>query len=100
MDATDLDPDLVVTRDDEGRRYELHDGPELLSWASFSVADGVVTVPHVETRLQHRGNAYSSALMAGIVDDLRANASRIDPVCVVARRYVQALPDAAALMVR
>jgi uncharacterized protein len=93
------DEPLRVTRSGDRAQYELHDGDELLSFAPFSERDGVVTVPHVETRLQHRGNGYSSALMAGVVDDLRTRGLRIDPICPVARRYVQALPDADTLMV-
>jgi len=37
--------------------------------------------------------------MEGVVDDLRARQLRIDPVCWVARRHVEALPDADELMV-
>ena len=90
---------LRVIRSGDRARYELYDGDELLSFAPFSERDGVVTVPHVETRIQHRGNGYSSALMAGVVDDLRTRGMRIDPICSVARRYVRALADADQLMV-
>lgn len=90
--------DLVVSRRDD--RYELHDGDELLSFAPYAEADGVVVMPHVETQVQHRGNGYSSALMAGVVDDLRARSVRIDPICWVARQYVAGLPDAADLTAR
>lgn len=90
---------LRISRSGDRAQYELYDGDELLSFAPFSERDGVVTVAHVETRVQHRGNGYSSALMAGLVDDLRTRGMSIDPVCPVARRYVQALPDADELMV-
>ncbi len=60
----------------------------------------MLTVPHIETLVQHRGNGYSSILMEGLVDDLRSRGLRIEPTCVVVRGYVQALPDADELMVR
>lgn len=85
---------LNVSRCDDRAQYELHDGDELLSYASFTEIDGVVIVPHVETRPQHRGNDYSSLLMEGVVDDLRARGLRINPICWVAQRYVEVLPDA------
>jgi hypothetical protein len=85
---------MQVIRADERSRYELYDDDELLSFALFSQADGVVTVPHVETRIEHRGNGFSSVLMDGVVGDLRANGLRIRPICWVAREHVQALPDA------
>ena len=88
---------MVSRRDD---RYELHDGDELLSFAPYSELDGVVVMPHVETRVQFRGNGYSSVLMAGVVDDVRARGVTIDPICWVARQYVAGLPDAADLTAR
>ncbi|HSL74090.1 MAG TPA: GNAT family N-acetyltransferase [Ilumatobacteraceae bacterium] len=96
---TDARPGLHVRRRDDHAQYELYDGDELLSFAPFSQVDGVVIVPHIETRLHHRGNGYSSRLMEGLVADLRERGLRIDPVCPVARWYVQALPDADELMV-
>jgi predicted GNAT family acetyltransferase len=91
-------PAAEVTRNDTSSRYELRADGELLSWARFSVDADVVTVPHVETEPQHRGNHYSSTLMAGLVEDLRARDLRIQPLCWVARSYVESLPDASALL--
>ena len=91
-------PTAGVTRDDALGRYELRADGELLSWARFSVTADVVTVPHVETEPQHRGNHYSSTLMEGLVEDLRARDLRIEPLCWVARSYVESLPDAATLL--
>jgi uncharacterized protein len=99
MTSSSRSGDLHVRRRDDRAQYELHDGEDLLSFATFSQADGVVTVPHVETPVEHRGHGYSTVLMAGVVDDLRANGLRIDPICWVARRYVEAQPDADGLMV-
>ena len=84
---------IHVSRRDDRAQYELHDGDELLSFATFTEIDGVVIMPHVETRPQHRGNDYSSVLMEGVVHDLRSRGLRINPICWVAKRYVEALPD-------
>jgi predicted GNAT family acetyltransferase len=91
---------LRVSRCDDRAQYELHDGDELLTFAPFTEADGVLTVPHIETLVQHRCNGYSSILMDGLIDDLRSRGLRIEPTCVVVRGYVRALPDADELMVR
>jgi uncharacterized protein len=91
---------LSVSRHDDRARYELHDGDDLLSFAPFTESDGVMTVPHIETLVQHRGHGYSSILMDGLVTDLRSRGLRIEPTCVVVRGYVRALPDADELMVR
>jgi len=91
---------LVVSRHDDRAQYELHDGDELLSFAPFTESDGVMTVPHIETLVQHRGRGYSAVLMDALVDDLRSRGLRIEPTCGVVRRHVRALPDADELMVR
>lgn len=89
---------LHVSRRDDRAQYELYDGDELLSFATFTEIDGVVIVPHVETPRQHRGNGYSSVLMEGLVDDLRTKGLRINPICWVARRYVEVQADAGDLI--
>jgi predicted GNAT family acetyltransferase len=91
-------PTTEVTRNEVLGRYELRAGGELLSWARFAEAADVVTVPHVETEPQHRGNHYSTALMEGLVEDLRVRHLRIEPLCWVARSYVESLPDASSLL--
>ena len=91
---------LSVSRHDDRARYELHDGDQLLSFAPFTESDGVMTVPHIETLVEHRGHGYSSILMDGLVADLRSRELRIDPTCVVVRGYVRALPDADELLIR
>jgi len=91
---------LRVSRDEDRSQYELHDGDELLSFAPFTESEGVMTVPHIETLVQHRGHSYSSVLMDGLVADLRSRGLRIEPTCVVVRGYVRALADADELMAR
>lgn len=100
MNSSTKSGGLRVSRHDDRAQYELHDGDELLSFAPFTESDGVMTVPHIETLVQHRGHRYSSILMDGLVDDLRSRGLRIEPTCVVVRGYVRALPDADELMVR
>jgi predicted GNAT family acetyltransferase len=91
-------PTTAVTRNDVSGRYELRADGELLSWARYTVDGDVVTVPYVETEPKHRGHNFSATLMAGVVDDLRARDLRIEPLCWVARSYVESLPDAVTLL--
>ncbi len=100
MDAPIESSNLRVRRRDDIGRYELYDGHELLSFAPFTEKGDVITIPHVETRLQYRGNGYASLLLGGFVDDLRHRGLRVDATCPVARRFIQSLPDADELMVR
>jgi predicted GNAT family acetyltransferase len=91
-------PTTEVTRNDATGRYELRADGELLSWARYTVAGDVVTVPHVETEPRHRGHNFSATLMAGVVEDLRARDLRIEPLCWVARSYVESLSDTETLL--
>jgi predicted GNAT family acetyltransferase len=90
--------DRVVTRNDDRQRYELHVDDELISIADFSEIPGAIVVPHVETAPQHRGNGFSSTLMAGVIDDLTQRSLKIVPHCPFARSYVRGLPNADELI--
>ncbi len=91
-------PTPEITRNEARGRYELRADGELLSWARYTVDGNVVTVPHVETEIRHRGHNFSATLMAGVVEDLRARDLRIEPLCWVARSYVESLADAETLL--
>ena len=89
----------TVTRNDDRGRYELDIDGEVVSFAVFSAHGGdSITIPHIETAPQHRGNDYSSLLMDGVIDDLRARDLRVRATCPVARAHIAA--NAAELMVR
>jgi predicted GNAT family acetyltransferase len=52
-----------------------------------------VTVPHIETDPQHRGQGMADSLMVGVLADLRSRGRRIVPVCPYAAAYLDAHPD-------
>ena len=70
-------------------RYELRIGDELVSLADYRRSDGVLTVPHVETKPSHRGQGFAAMLMDGIIDDLRARSLTIHPTCPYAAAYMR-----------
>lgn len=79
------------------RRFELRAGPDpdadVLSFATYTVDGSNVVVPHVETRLEHRGNGYADELMAGLVKNLRATDRRIVPLCPFAAGHIRRHPE-------
>ena len=101
------EPRLLVTRNDDTRRYELRADDELVGYADVvtprstpDAASGrVVTVPHVETVARHRGKGHAARLMSGIVDDLRSRGQQIDPLCSYARAYITERPALHDLLV-
>lgn len=70
-------------------RFELLVDGDVVSFASFSETDGVVTVPHVETAPQHRGNGHAAQLMDGMLGLLRASGRTIVPLCPFAADHVR-----------
>lgn len=78
----------VVENLDAGR-FELWLNGEVLSFANVQQADGVVTVPHVETAPEHRGNGNAATLMDGMLGLLRSSDRSIAPLCSFAAEHVR-----------
>ena len=88
--------DHRVIDNPERSRYELHVGDVIASTADYHRRDDVVVVSYVRTEPELRGRGMSDRLMQGLLDDLRANGLRIEPVCWVAVAYVEHHPAEAA----
>jgi len=86
----------VVDRPDE-QRYELHLDGERVGLVDYSIHDGVVTIPHVETNPAHRGKNFAARLMAGVLDDIRSRELTVRPLCPYADAYMQRNPETADL---
>ena len=84
---------LEVVHAPDHRRYELHLDGERVGLADYSVSDGVMTIPHVETVPAHRGKHFAAHLMAGVVDDVRVQRLTIRPVCPYAAAYLRRRPE-------
>ena len=86
-----------VTRHDDRGRYELDIDGEVVAFAVFSDDGERITIPYIETAPQHRNKGYSSMLMDGVIEDLRARGIQVRATCSVARAHVAA--NAAELLV-
>lgn len=79
----------VVTENVEARQFELRNGDELLSLATYSQRDNNVTVPHVETIPAHRGQGNAGKLMDGLLGLLRESDRTITPLCPFAAGHIR-----------
>jgi predicted GNAT family acetyltransferase len=79
-----------VSRHDDRGRYELTIDGLVVAFADFSEHGDTVTIPYIETDVRHRGNGYSSMLMDGVIDDLRARNATVRATCPVARAHIAA----------
>ena len=85
----------MVDRPDHAR-FEISVNGEQVGLATYSLGgeDGdIVTIPHVETFPEHRGNGYAEKLMDGVIADLRATGRTLRPLCPFARAYVGDHPE-------
>ena len=88
MMDSDANSAPVVTRDEGRGRYDLTVGADVVAFADFSPAADMIIIPYIETDVRHRGNGYSTVLMNGVVDDLRARGIRVRATCSVARAHL------------
>lgn len=73
----------------EAGRFELHIDGELVSFANFSERDGVVTIPHVETKPERRGQGNAGTLMDLVLDRLRDTEREVVALCPFAAGHLR-----------
>ncbi len=90
--AEAADPPPVIENVHLGR-FELLRNGDVVSFASYRESDGVITVPHVETVREHRGNGYAAELMEGLLAIIRADGRKISPLCPFAAQHIRDNPQ-------
>jgi predicted GNAT family acetyltransferase len=92
--------DHTVRDNPDRRRYELIVGDRIVSVADYVLDGSTVTVPHVETDPEMRGQGMADRLMRGMLDDLRANKRTIRPLCPFAADFIRQHPNDQPLLAR
>jgi len=87
--GVDLTGTPAVVENSHIGRFELLQNGEVVSFASYRAHDGSITVPHVETAREHRGNGYAAQLMEGMLGILREDGRKITPLCPFAARHIR-----------
>lgn len=90
--------DLTVVDVPEASRFELQLDGERVGSADYSISDGVMTVPHVETEPVHQGQGFAARLMRGLLESVRSNGQTIRPICPYAAAYMRRNPDTQDLL--
>lgn len=82
--------DEVAVRDNPARRrYEAYVGSALAGHADYHSRPGLVTVLHTEVDPAFGGRGVGSALVRGMLDDIRSRDARVLPVCPFVRAFLQ-----------
>jgi uncharacterized protein len=74
-------------------RYELFADGELAGFAQYRLGDGEITLFHTEVDPAHEGSGLGSELARGALEDVRARALALKPVCPFIRGYIRRHPD-------
>ena len=83
---------LTVELRPDHNRYELLLDGSVVGFADYSLNDGVVTLPHVETKREHRGKDFAAQLMGGLLADVRERHQTVRPLCAYASAYMRLHP--------
>ena len=76
-------------RDNPGRqRYELQ-LPEGLAFATYQQRGDVMAVTHSEVPPEVEGRGIGSALVRGVLDDIRARGFKVLPLCGFVAAYIR-----------
>lgn len=94
---------ITVTREDSRHRYEVRLDGELAGFADAYVdgdeagGSGVVVVPHTEVDPAFGGQGVGSALVKGLLEDVRARGLVVRPLCSFVAAYLDKHPEYADL---
>ena len=85
----------VSVRDNTSRqRFEIvGDQDDVLGYADYSPADGVVTITHTEVMPEHGGKGIGTTLIVGALDILRARDEQVLPVCPFVPTVIRDHPE-------
>ncbi len=90
--TAESDAEFVVTDRPDANRFEMHRNGDLVGFADYRVQGDTLMVPHVETLRPHRGQGYGARLMDGLLEIIRADGRRIEPVCPFAADHIRSEP--------
>jgi len=88
-----------VVDNPEQLRYELWEGATLAGFIAYRVEPGTVVLVHTEIDPAFEGRGLGSQLVAGALDDLRARALTVVPLCPFVAAYIREHPGYADLVV-
>lgn len=69
-------------------RFELHVDDELAGFATYSVSDGVMTLPHTEVQPRLRGRGLASILVRDALGMAREQGLAVFPSCPFVSQYI------------
>jgi hypothetical protein len=92
--------DLVVTNAPERNRYEAHLDGQLVGYSVYQVDADVIAFTHARVYTEFGSRGFASEMARVSLDDARADARKVRPVCSFYRWYIEQNPEYADLLTR
>lgn len=73
-------------------RFEIVVHGDVVGFAEYDCAEGVVTIAHTEIRPDFGGRGLGSQLLRGTLDAVRAAGAQVAPKCPFVRDYISGHP--------
>ncbi len=88
-------PEPVVIKNEAERRFELRDGADgpVLGFADYRPGGESLIIAHVEVAPANEGKGFAGRLMAGLLEQLRAEQTTVLPMCPYADAYIRRHPE-------
>jgi predicted GNAT family acetyltransferase len=98
--TTDADTGLIVEHDVDGSRYRIRDGAEYLGLIDYRmrVNGSVLAMTHTEVLPDRQGGGVAGIMARAALDDVRARALQVDPVCPYIATYIRRHPEYSDLL--
>lgn len=98
-DGADGTDDVVVTRNEDERRWEARVGGVLAGFAAYRLTDGRIVFTHTEVEPAFEGRGVGGALARHALDEVEAEGTRrVVPLCPFFRSWIRRHPDYLALV--
>jgi predicted GNAT family acetyltransferase len=88
---------MPVRDNSERHRFEL-DTDGQVAFSNYKRDGGVITIMHTEVPAALNGRGIGSALVRGLLDDVRAQGLKVVPLCPFVAGYIAKHPEYADLL--
>ncbi|GAB3444063.1 GNAT family N-acetyltransferase [Phycicoccus ginsengisoli] len=81
--------DLTVVNNQEKKRYEARTGPTVAGYSVYQATASIMVIEHTEVDPAYEGQGVGSALVQGMLDDIRAKGQhQVLAVCPFVRSWL------------
>ena len=77
----------------QAHRYEARRDGEMVGFIDYKARSDMLVLLHTEVPPQFEGQGIGSALIRGVLDEVRARGGTIAPVCPFVAAYIRKHPD-------